>query len=265
MPEGKVYQLLDQIKDSRQKTIEWLLSAYMGSEKFSKLGKSTRHNRKEVYYPKIVDRRGPNNGARFGDILLSNITPAMLLRLLKTFQGNPTRNQVKTFISAAWSWGILEYEDVPRQNPAKEVPKFEEESRTFYITDELYRKVRRTMKPLYRAAMEIAYQCRAREIEVFALTYNDLLKEGVYLKRTKGSISEITLWNRRLRTAVAMARSICNNQSSQYLFHEPDGSPIEPQRFAGRFKDCMRRRVAAGKIAPEERFTFHDIESKRRI
>ncbi|WP_422490075.1 hypothetical protein [Endozoicomonas sp. ALE010] len=262
LPEGKIYQLLDQVKETRRKTVEWLLSAYMESEKFKKLSKSTRHNRKEVYYPKIIDRRGPNNGTRFGDLLLNNITPAMLLRLLKTFEGNPTRNQIKTFISAAWSWGILEHEDIPRQNPAKEVPNFEEESRTFYITDELYRKVRRTMKPFYRAAMEIAYQCRAREIEIFALTYNDLLKEGIYLKRAKGSISEITLWNRRLRTAVAMVKSICTNKHSEYLFHEPDGSPIEPQRFACRFKDCMRRRVAAGKITPEERFTFHDMKAK---
>lgn len=146
--------------------------------------------------------------------------------------------------------------------PGKTLLKIEEEPRTFYITDELYRKVRRTMKPLYRAAMEIAYQCRAREVEIFALTYDDLLNEGVYLKRAKGSISEITLWNRRLRTAVAMVKSICTNPHSQHLFHEPDGSPIEPQRFAGRFKDCMRRRVAAGKISAEERFTFHDMKAK---
>ncbi len=262
MPESKIHQLLDQVKETKRRTVEWLLSAYLESEKFLKLSKSTKHNRKEVYYPKIIDRRGPKNGTRFGDILLAHVTPSMLVRVLESFEGNPTRNQIKTFISAAWTWGVLKYEDIPRQNPAKEVPGFEEKSRTFYITDELYRKVRRTMKPLYRAAMEVAYQCRAREIEIFALTYDDLLKEGVYLKRTKGSIPEITLWNRRLRTAVNMAKSICTNKQSKYLFHEPDGSPIVPQYFSRRFKDCMRRRLAAGKITAEERFTFHDMKAK---
>ena len=262
MPESRIYQVLDQVKEQKERTVEWLLASYLESEKFKTLSKSTRHNRKEVYYSKILDRRGSTNGARFGDILLESVTPSMLLRLLESFEGNPTRNQIKTFISAAWTWGVLQDELVPRQNPAKEVPGFEEQSRTFYITDELYRKVRRTMLPLYRAAMEIAYQCRAREIEIFALTYDDLLKEGVYLNRAKGSIPEITLWNRRLRTAVNMVRSVCTHPNSRHLFHESDGSPIEPQKFAARFKDCMRRRVAAGKIAPEERFTFHDMKAK---
>lgn len=72
----------------------------------------------------------------------------------------------------------------------------------------------------------------------------------------------ISLWNHRLRTAVAMLKSNWTNKNSKYLFHEPDGSSIEPQRFAGRFKDCMRRRAAAGKITPEERFTFHDMKAK---
>lgn len=117
------------------------------------------------------------------------------------------------------------------------------------------------MKPFYRAAMEIAYQCRAREIEIFALTYDDLLKEGVYLKWAKGSISEITLWNRRLRVAVAMAKATCTNHS-KYLFHEPDGTPLDPQRFSRRFKDCMSHRVAARKITADERFTFHDMKAK---
>lgn len=59
-----------------------------------------------------------------------------------------------------------------------------------------------------------------------------------------------------------MAKAICNNPKSTYLFHEADGSPVDPQKFSSRFKDCMKRRVASGKLTPEEKFTFHDMKAK---
>ena len=262
MPASKIYQALDQIENHKIKTLQWLLYNYIESPEFSRLGKTTRHNRKEIYLPRITNAVSKKTGNQLGEIPLINISPSMLMRFLETVDGNPTRNQIKTFISSAWRWAVLKYEDVPRNNPAREVPKFEAPPRKRYVTDEEYRKARRTMQTFYKAAVEIAYQCRAREIEIFALTYDDLLEEGIYINRAKGSIPEITLWNRRLNVAVAMAKFVCKNPKSQYLFHEPDGSKIVPQKFAARFKDCMRRRVAAKKLTPKERFTFHDLKAK---
>ncbi|MGI9279178.1 MAG: hypothetical protein ACR2PX_06060 [Endozoicomonas sp.] len=92
-----------------------------------------------------------------------------------------------------------------------------------------------------RAAMEIAYQCN--------LSGNDLLEEGIYIKRAKGSIPEITLWNRRLKAAVGMAlkANVEAGIKSAYLFPDKDGSRLTEEKLSNRFKDKMRRRVASGK------------------
>ena len=110
--------------------------------------------------------------------------------------------------------------------------------------------------------MEVAYLCRAREQEVFALTYDDLLEDGILLRRDKSSITELTRWSGRLKLAVSLARETCSSPYAKHLFHEKDGTPINPRKFSSRFKDCMRRRVAAGKLSAEERFTFHDLKGK---
>lgn len=262
MPEGLLYKTLTQIKEHKVKTLEWLLSSFIASPAFKKRGLKTQREQSDMYYPRIVNALSERTGNRLGDVPLSKVTAAMLYRFMETQNGNTTRNKIKSFIGAAWSWAILSNDDIPQTSPTTNLPRWEEPSDDRYVTDEDYRKIRRTLKPIYRAAMEIAYQCRARAIEVMGLTEDDLFEEGIYIKRTKDSIPEITLWNRRLRTAVNMAKQACNNPKSNKLFHDPDGSPISAKKFSSRFKDCMTRRQASGKITAEERFTFHNMKAK---
>lgn len=262
MPEGLIFKTLSQIQEYKTKTLEWLLSSFIASPAFKERGLKTQREQSDMYYPRIVDAISERTGNRLGDVPLWDITTAMLYRFLETQDGNTTRNKIKSLIGAAWSWAILTNDDIPQTSPTKELPRWEEKSRDRYVTDEDYRKIRRTLKPIYRAAMEIAYQCRARACEVMGLTEDDLLEEGIYIKRAKGSIPEITLWNRRLRTAVHMARQACNNPKSKQLFHDPDGCPISAKSWSARFKDCMTRRQASGKITAKERFTFHDLKAK---
>ena len=154
------------------------------------------------------------------------------------------------------------HDDIPRISPTEQLPRFEEKPRERYVTDEEYRKARRLMKPFYRAAMEIAYQCRARGIEIANLTHDDILEEGIYIHRTKGSLPEITLWNRRLRCAVNMAQKLSRETNSHYLFPDSKGQQLTERKFSSRFKDTMRRLVESGKLKEEERFTFHDMKAK---
>ncbi len=56
--------------------------------------------------------------------------------------------------------------------------------------------------------MEIAYLCRARSSEVRNLGEGDINDKGIYLKRTKGSKDELTLWTPHLQAAAEFARSL---------------------------------------------------------
>ena len=262
MPEGAIYQALEQIKESKVKTLEWLLSWFIASPEFKKRGKKTQNEQKDMYYPRIISAKSPKTGKALGDAPLEHITPAMLKRFLDTQTGNSTKNKIKSFIGKAWSTAVMEFDDIPRISPTEQIARFEEESRERYVTDEEYRKARRLMKPIYRAAMEIAFQCRARGIEICNLTHDDILEEGLYIKRTKGSLPEITLWNRRLECAVNMAIKLNKTPDSPFLFPDKDGSRLTEKKFSSRFRDIMRRLVESGKLTREERFTFHDMKAK---
>ena len=48
MPEGAIYIALEQIKESKVKTMEWLLSWFINSPEFKKRGAKTQREQKEM-------------------------------------------------------------------------------------------------------------------------------------------------------------------------------------------------------------------------
>ncbi|WP_062266972.1 tyrosine-type recombinase/integrase [Endozoicomonas arenosclerae] len=259
-----IYQVWVEYKkviESNDRTIEWLLGEYIKSDEFKQLAQKTQEMRK-VYFPKICEAKG-NSGHKFGKCPLERLTPPLIKKYLLTVSGNATRNKHKGFMAAAWTWAVGEFEGIPDSPFSKLKLTFKEGSRQeAYVTDEVYSKVYELMRPMYQAAMEIAYLCRAREGEVLALKPDDLLEEGILLQRTKGSVTELTRWSPRLRDAVELLLRACNNQEATTLFHDPDGSPIKPQTFSNRFRKAMNRHLDNGRISIEEKFVFHDLKAK---
>jgi len=175
-----------------------------------------------------------------------------------------TANRHKSYLSALLSWGAergwLE------NNPAFGVKSFKETPRDRYVKDwefDLVQRVARESAYAYVAPMmDMAYLCRARTIELRALTEADIAAEGVYLRRTKGSISEITGWSDRLASAVKEARSIYPDAPvsiDRPLFHGKKGAPIPASSFKTAWGRIMRKALESGLT---ERFTFHDLKAK---
>ena len=175
-----------------------------------------------------------------------------------------TANRHHSYLSVLFSWGIAY--GWCTENPAKQVRKFREYARDRYIEDWEYSLVlevaRSSSYPYLAPMMEIAYLCRARSIEVRALTEANVIAEGIYLKRTKGSISEITGWSERLRKALAEARALfpsAPTNLSRPIFHSKTGAPIPREAFKTAWGRVMNTALSAGL---KERFTYHDIKAK---
>lgn len=67
---------------------------------------------------------------------------------------------------------------------------------------------------------------RARRGEVFNYTELNIRREGLYLKRGKGSKNEITLFSERLHNAIDACRLIYPDAPPKgYLIHDRNGNP----------------------------------------
>ncbi|EFW11153.1 putative phage integrase, partial [Serratia symbiotica str. Tucson] len=77
-----------------------------------------------------------------------------------------------------------------------------------------------------RAVMELAYLCCARQSDVFALTRNQILEDGIYICQGKTGAKQIKAWSDRLRAAVALADSvpISTGIASAYVIHQQNGN-----------------------------------------
>lgn len=103
---------------------------------------------------------------------------------------------------------------------------------------------------------EVAYLLRARVGEVLALRRADLRDEGVLLRRSKGSKSELTR-SARGREGSAGASQGC----SPHLIHGRDGGPVTYSAVRSAFVRALDKAERANPPL-RRRFTMHDIKAK---
>lgn len=242
--------------DNAPRTLRWLIDQYLASPRYKRLAKSTAAHYRG--YAGGICERKLQGGALFGDVPVDKITRPVIARYRDSRAEAPiAANRELQFLSAVFSWALEQgYATI---NPAQGVEKNPQKPRDRYVQDWEYRLVLELAPTWLAAAMELAYLCCARRGEVLALSRDSLLEDGIYLKRTKGSDSEITRWSPRLRDAVALAKSHNRDTLSRYLLHDKKGGPIRVRAFTSAWQRLMRKAVAAG--LPEA-FPFHDLKAR---
>lgn len=235
-----------------------LIDAFHKSPQFAELAASTQ--RDYIQCSKRI-------GRVFGHMQPDNIKPPHIRQFMDAMREKgilAQTNRHHSYLSRLFSWGIERAWCL--ENPAKQVRKFKEMARDRYVEDWEYditlKVARESSYPYVAPMMEHAYMCRARTIELLRLTEADIRQEGIYLRRRKGSISEITGWTDRLRAAVAEARSLFPYSvtlTTRPLFHNKNGLPIPAESFKTAWNRVMKDALKAGL---KERFTFHDLKAK---
>lgn len=188
----------------------------------------------------------------------------------------PSRaNHEIAYVKAVCKWA-MEYGKI-KENFAEDLRKSKEEPVQRNPSDKDYEallKVARESVYDYMApAMELAYLCKMRLIEVFELTDAHCTAEGLLVERHKGSRDTIVEWNDRLSDAVDILvsrrdeifakrkKSLPANSEERFLFYsKKTGRRIEKSSF----KTAMAR---IKKMAKEQNpefveFCFHDLKRK---
>lgn len=241
-------------------TLKWLCDQYLKSEQF-KIKKPNTQRDYRLCYEQVVN--APlRNGSKFGDVKYAAITTGAVQKYIDSRHKAKTRaNRERSFLSIVFAWGIRR--DLLKHNPVKAAQGYSEQGRTLYVDQSAYDFVYEQAKeaPWYiRPAMEIAYLCRMRSIEVFDLRRLDILDDGLDTRRTKGSKDAVTLWSPRLRAAVDMCKAQQTGVASrEYLFADRRGQQITLKAFRTAWGRLMRRAMKDGL---SQRFTFHDLKAR---
>lgn len=268
-----VYASLDALLDDPKETVFYLLKTYLGSHYVSKLSKSTQKG--YSYYFNTIIRMEMKNGKNFGDMPLNKVTTGVLTKYLdkRQEQGVTTgANREIELLSASYNYFIRR--DMASYNPCSAVKHIKEQSRTKYISDEEYNFLLEYSKgtSLYFAC-EITYLCRARGIEAWGLTLDDIRDDkGVFIYRSKGSLPEWTMWTSRLRKLIDDALLLRSKTLSKknivgtngFLLLTNDGQPYSKNARDSAWQRVYKKMYNDGKVSMKksERFSFHDIKAK---
>lgn len=254
---SEVWRAYEEHRQEKIKNLRWLLDSYRTSPQFKKLAVRTQRDRGAM-----IDRicaYKMKNGRQFGQAEINAITPGAMRKYLDARERDNAPvagNREMAIISVAWNWA-LERDLTLLVNPCNVVKPNEEKPRDRYVTDKEYAAAYELAGryPYLQPAMELAYLCRMRRIEVLDAKRSQILDEGFDTLRTKGSRDAITLWSDRLRAAVNYN---AGQVKSMYIIHDKNGQRITDEAF----KSAWTRLKKLMKENGLEPFNFHDLKSK---
>ncbi len=118
--------------------------------------------------------------------------------------------------------------------------------------------------------MEIAYLCRMRKAGVLDLTLANELKEGIHVRRRKGSRENVTKWNPRLQAVWNAAKQRLKGKpqkadpAKQHLFIGLDYGRLKESTVDTAWRRLMERCEEKAKEDSQTftRFTIHDLKWK---
>jgi integrase len=286
---AEVWAAYESVVNEDKNSLDWLVGEYMASEQHKELAGKTQLEYQS--YSRIILDFPLVNGRRFGEAPVTKINKRVIRGYLDAYPAKVAANRHVEFLSAVFGWGSERFAIV-KFNPCQGVKKNKEESRDRYIEDweyaVTYACALSMRTPIFAPAMEISYLCRARRDEAFSLTSKNLRSEGVWLKRSKGSTDEITLWSDRLKEATDAAKRINTKaptplNAPRYIMRRKDGGKYTKNALDSAWQRVIKKAKEVGAELPVELledakrdgarisgnrafidggFTFHDIKAK---
>ncbi|WP_051281096.1 hypothetical protein [Rhodanobacter sp. OR92] len=266
-------------------TLGYILDKFHDSAQFKNL--SVGSHRDYNWCKSILKDRKLANGLTWVQLEHRRIDTALIQRLVDAIEreGTPAKaNHVLRYMRLVFTWAVQRGH--AKSNPARGVGQATERGQ-FKMPDHTamaaviaYARAGGALKPHTKGScppylaplMELAYLCRLRGIEAVRLTEAHATDEGVLASRVKGSRDNITRWIPRLRAAWAEAlavrakilarkrnksRPVPLRPEDRFIFLSEDGTPITKSAVDTAWQNLMRRVIADGTIAKEQRFTLH--------
>jgi site-specific recombinase XerC len=282
-----------------RKLLRSMLNAFHESAEFKlELRQSTRKD-----YGFCRDRvleQQTKNGRTFGDLESNRITRPLIQRLIDRVAEGRKRDaggtlvrtpstavHVLRYLRVAFRWGANR--GWCEGNPALgvEPPKERKQRRlpghdTFaalvtyaraHATIE--RGIKGSVAPYLADVAELAYLCRLRGIEIVVdLNDADVTDQGVVCRRRKGSLTNITKWDPRLRAvvdALQARRALIWAERKRPIPLRPEdrplvvsvyGYPLSKSGFNSAWQRMVKAAIADGAIPEGARFGLHDLKRR---
>jgi site-specific recombinase XerD len=275
---AEIWQAVEAQQEKSITTFTTLSLEFQQTHAWNKLSLSTQNDYRGCHHA-IVTR--PTSTGKLGDVPIKQWTVGLIRRYRdkRAEESESRANKDLSYIKRVFSWAY-EYEKVP-VNPATGIKKISIQPRQHYAEDRDYHYLLNIAKQsgywYVPYAMELAYLCRMRMSEVLDLTDANELETGLIIYRRKGSKTNITEWQPRLRkiwdelkqkrnTILAERKQPHPIRADQrYLFiSERTGDKI----VISSLKTAMQRVKADAKVQAEKdgieytEFTFHDLKRK---
>lgn len=281
-PMSWVWTAYENIVHQPVDTISWLINEYLKSDKFKSLGLRTQANYE--HYATYLKAKKTRTGT-FGDVAFEAVTPGVITKLKDSMSDTPTACKHRLqFLSAVYTWA--QARDKCSKNPCraadksvrKSKPKTYVEDKDFYIALDDARERKSYLYPM----MIIAYCCRARVGEISrhqrvksvnlesGIRHSDILNDGIYIHRSKGSLPEVTLWSEFLREGYRAALEFSKYRDSKskitrldrdpFLIHNTDGTPINNYAFNSAWKRLIKSCLKSHPTFKS--FSIHELKAK---
>ena len=260
-PASKLNIAYESLTQQDRDTIAWLLKQYHGSPQYRELARRTQRDYES--YQRLLTGYICKNGRPLGEAPLTGVKRTTIRGYLDNYGAGTAANRHIQYLKAAWNWALERYDTLPN-NPCQSVKLNKETARKTYVTDaELEAKKAlcspRSFLPL---AMELAYLCRLRANEVYAIRREHIEARGLRVFRGKRSLGEITLWTPRLRAAVEACKQWHADAPTPidgaFLLHDKRGKPYKMSNHKSQWHRLKEKADAAG-LSP---WTFHDLKAK---
>jgi len=283
-----LHQIAEDARDTdgpARGTVSWVLKAFHDSTKFQGFSGSTK---RDYEFCRAATVEFPTRAGHVGDLIANKITQTHVFRMLEVVaKKTPSKaNHMLRYLRRAFKWagpGVG-----MKHNPAWGLEEFRERKRRRLPSPEVYAAVlayarrcgaltahtKGSQPPYLWMALELAYLCRLRGIEVDTLAEAQGTEEGVRTDRRKGSRNNIVAWSPRLRAAwdaaVAHRKSVLQRRKQpdqlhadrRFLFLSEDGEPLTKSGLDSAWQRMMLRAIKDGIITPEQRFGLHDLKRK---
>lgn len=186
----------------------------------------------------------------------------------KERKGSVQVNREITFISTALSWATENIQNLPfSQSPLLRLKKFKEPENTIYVSDEQYDlqyKEAANIADYLQPVFELTYLVASRGIETLDIRLSDCSKDGILVRRRKGSIDNIIQWSERLRAAydAALLRHKKFNilPDDPFLIIGPGGGQLSKSTLNSAMQRLKKRMEKKG--LGNKRWTMHALKSK---
>lgn len=286
-PDARLSDLHALVETRTEKgTVAAVLDAFHASAQFRKLEPRTRKD--YGHYAAAIKKYPARVGGTFGALHVDRLSPPVIRRWIDAIAADTPSKAAHwlRYIKRTFQWG-MQYGEC-RTNPAREVRGVKEDADphmpelvTFRAVQAFARergamtaRRRGSVAPYLWAAMEIAYACRLRGVEVLKLTDASVTDDDMLAERRKGSRATRVAWSPALREAVTFLQGrrdaiwasrkmpVPFAAKHRPLFVSERGDALTRSGFDTTWQRMMRLAVKGEKITAAQRFGLHGLKHR---